>query len=61
MIKVIILASIAAASAAPLHAAPDTGISPHLTGVDEVQRVDPGKTLKLIKRIRDAGGARIAS
>ncbi len=29
--------------------------------VHELSRVDPGKTLKLIKRIKDAGGSHIAS
>jgi hypothetical protein len=27
----------------------------------EISRVDPGKTLRLIKRIKDAGGSHIAS
>ncbi|MGB3316099.1 MAG: hypothetical protein WBB85_16985 [Albidovulum sp.] len=31
------------------------------TGIHELSRVDPGKTLKLIKRIKDAGGSHIAS
>ena len=30
-------------------------------GIHELSRVDPRKTLKLIKRIKDAGGSHIAS
>ncbi|WP_347313398.1 hypothetical protein [Defluviimonas sp. SAOS-178_SWC] len=61
MVKIIILASIAATAAAPVRAAESVTRPACLTGQNEVQRVDPGKTLKLIKRIKDAGGPRFAS
>jgi hypothetical protein len=61
MTKAIFLAVLVAAAPA-IGAAEST---PNGLGADasinEVSRVDPGKTLKLIKRIKDAGGSHIAS
>lgn len=61
MIKAILIASIAVAAAMPVRAAESARAPVFLSGQDEVQRVDPGKTLKLIKRIKDAGGPHVAS
>ncbi len=60
MFKAILIASFFV-TGTPVCAAQDA-VAPGLRNADqEVHRVDPGKTLKLIKRIKDAGGRGVAS
>jgi len=55
----ITLTSAMLVAAMPVFAAPLSPVDQW--SQDSVHRVDPGKTLKLIKRIRDAGDGHIAS
>lgn len=61
MLKVIFLATLFISSANAIAAQTAQRDAHSLKQPDEFFRVDPGKTLQLIKRIKEAGGRHVAS
>lgn len=59
MLKAIFLTTLILLPA--IAAAVPAGRTAQFASPQEVARVDPGKTLRLIKRIKDAGGRHVAS